>query len=143
MSTKSLAVLFCLMFSWWGLPEVALADVAAWQSVVNGGTPAVTRFTAVSGASPVSINVGTFGVGAARSFEFVFNAAGAGPSKTLMGSQDAASGGQYLKLHQWNNTGKFGLTTQGVADDVFANSPTLSNQQVHAVFTSNGSVTTL
>lgn len=143
MSTKSLAVLFCLIFSWLGLPLGALADVAAWQSVVNGGTPAVTRFTAVSGGSPVSINVGTFGVGAARSFEFVFNAAGAGPSKTLMGSQDAASGGQYLKLHQWNNTGKFGLTTQGVADDVFANSPTLSNQQVHAVFTSNGSVTTL
>ncbi|MFM2241827.1 MAG: hypothetical protein RLZ97_682, partial [Verrucomicrobiota bacterium] len=141
MSPKSLPVLVCLILSW--LQCLALADVAAWQGVVNGGTPAVTRFTTVPGTSPVSIHVGTFGAGTARSFEFVFNAAGAGPSKTLLGSADPASGGQFLKLHQWNNTGKFGLTTSGVADEVFANSPTLSNQLVHAVFTSNGSVTSL
>ncbi|OYU16582.1 MAG: hypothetical protein CFE34_20275, partial [Rhodobacteraceae bacterium PARR1] len=87
--------------------------------------------------------MGSFSPGTARSFEFIFNAAGAGPSKTLLGSADPASGGQFLKLHQWNNTGRFGVSTSGVADDVFAHSLTRSNQQVHAVFTSNGSVTSL
>lgn len=126
-----------------GSPRAALAGFVDWQNQVNSGSPTVTRFTSVSGAAPVSLNVGSFAAGSARSFEFVFNAAGAGPSKSLLGSEDAASGRQYLKINQWNNTGKFGLTTAGVADDVFANSPTISNQQVHAVFTSNGSVTTL
>ena len=115
----------------------------SWQAVVNAGNPAAIYFTPVAGASPVAVNVGSFAPGSARSFEFVFNAAGAGPSKTLLGSQSASSGAQYLKLNQFNNTGRFGLTTAGVADYVFANSPTLSNQRVHAVFTSNGTVTTL
>ena len=125
------------------LPSLPTPNLVAWQGVVNAGTPAATRYTSVAGTSPVSMSVGSFTAGSARSFEFVFNAAGAGPSKTLLGSQDGASGGQFLKLHQWNNTGKFGLSTSGVADEVFVNSPTLSNQNVHAVFTSNGTVTTL
>ncbi|MCU0794873.1 MAG: MBG domain-containing protein [Akkermansiaceae bacterium] len=124
-------------------PPLPTPNLAAWQAVVNGGTAATTRFTSVAGSSPVSMSVGTFAAGTARSFEFVFNAAGAGPTKTLLGSADPVSGGQFLKLHQWNNTGKFGVSTSGVADEVFANSPTLSNQHVHAVFTSNGSVTSL
>jgi hypothetical protein len=128
---------------WLAFTSCAYADLASWQAEVTAGTPAATRFTPVSGASPVSMNVGSFSPGTARSFEFIFNAAGAGPSKTLLGSLDGASGSQFLKLHQWQNSGKFGLTTAGVADDVFANSPTLSNQQVHAVFVSNGAVTTL
>ena len=114
-----------------------------WQAVVNAGTPTVTHYTPVAGASPVNINVGNFAAGSARSFEFVFTATGAGPSKTLLGSQASSSGAQYLKLHQFDNTGKFGLTTAEVADYVFTNSPTISNQRVHAVFASNGSVTTL
>jgi hypothetical protein len=129
--------------AWLAFTSFAYSDLASWQSTVTAGTPAATRFTTVSGASPVSMSVGSFSPGTARSFEFIFNAAGAGPSKTLLGSADPASGGQFLKLHQWNNTGKFGVSTSGVADDVFANSPTISNQQVHAVFTSNGSVTSL
>jgi hypothetical protein len=117
--------------------------LALWQAQVNAGTPAATRFTPVNGSSPVTINVGTFATGSARSFEFVFTAAGAGPSRTLFGRQATTSGAQVLKLHQWSNTGKFGISTFELADFVFANSPTLSNQQVHAVFTSNGAVTTL
>ena len=121
------------------------AQVAAlsWQAVVNAGNPTVTRYTPAAGSSPVAIDVGSFAAGSARSFEFVFNAAGAGPSRTLLGSRASASGVQALKLNQYNNTGKFGLTTIGVADYVFTNSPTRSNQQVHAVYTSNGAVTTL
>ncbi|OYV06635.1 MAG: hypothetical protein CFE26_05230, partial [Verrucomicrobiales bacterium VVV1] len=119
------------------------ADYTDWETLVSSDTPAVTRFTPVLGSSPVSLSVGSFAAGTPRSFEFVFNAAGAGPSKTLLGSLDGASGGQSLKLHQWNNTNRFGLTTSGVADDAFTNSPTLSNQVVHAVFVSNGSNTSL
>lgn len=128
---------------WLAFSLCAYSDLASWQAEVTAGTPAATRFTSVSGASPVSINVGSFSSGTSRSFEFIFNAAGAGPSKTLLGSIDGASGLQFLKLHQWQNTAKFGVSTAGVADDVFANSPTRSNQQVHAVFVSSGNVTTL
>ena len=81
------------------LPALPTPNLALWQSVVNADTPAATRFSSVTGASPVSQNVGSLGTGtAARSFEFVFNATGAGPSKTLLGSDDTASGRQYLKL---------------------------------------------
>ena len=118
-------------------------SLVPWRAVVNADSPAVTHFTSVAGSSPVTINVGTFTTGSARSFEFVFNAVGAGPSKTLLGSEVVASGAQYLKLNQFSNTGRFGMTTAGVADSVFANSPTISGEDVHAVFTSNGSVTTL
>ena len=124
-------------------PAPPAPDFSAWDALVTADTPAATRLTPVSGSSPVSMNVGTFAAGSPRSFEFIFNAAGAGPSKTLLGSLDGGSGGQLLKLNQWNNTGRFGLTTAGVADDVFANSSTLSNQSVHAVFVSNGSSTSL
>lgn len=117
--------------------------LALWQAQVSAGTPYVTRFTPVNGSSPVTIDVGPFATGSARSFEFVFTAAGAGPSRTLLGSRVAASGNQCLKLNQWQNTGKFGLTNVGESDYQFSNSPTISNQRVHAVFTSNGSVTTL
>jgi hypothetical protein len=120
-----------------------LYDTELWQAVVEAGNPAVIYYVPTDGANPVSFPVGNFALGAPRSFEFVLTAGGAGPSKTLLGHQSSASGSQYLKFNQFNNTGKFGVTTSGLADDVFADSPTLSNQMVHAVFTSNGSVTTL
>jgi len=134
---RSLLLLSCLLSL---VPQIR-ADLASWQTQVNtGASPSATRFTSVSGSSPVNINVGSLSW--ARSFEFVYNAAGAAVSKSVLGSRDPASGAQVLKINQWNNTGKYGLSALGVADDTF-NFNTIPNQQVHLVFTSNGSTTTL
>jgi hypothetical protein len=141
-----LTALYRLLFAFacfLGAPLASFADLAAWQTTVSAGTPAVTHFTTVAGASPIRLNVGAFAAGSARSFEFVYIGTGNGISNTLLASQDPASGGQFLKANQYNATGKYGLTTNNVVDEVFVNSPTLLNQQVHAVFVSTGSVTSL
>jgi hypothetical protein len=112
------------------------ATLATWQAAVGtGAAPAVTHYTTVSGAAPITINVGT--LTGDRSFEFIYNAGIGGASQALLGSQDPASGGQGLKVDQWQNTGVYGITDFGVLD-YSSDDPYLLNQDVHIVFTSNG-----
>jgi len=114
----------------------AHATLATWQAEVGVGTaPAVTLFSTVSGAAPQTINVGS--LTGDRAFEFIYNAGTGVPSQALLGSQDGASGGQGLKVDQWNASGVYGVTDFGVADH-YSSASTLVNQDVHIIFTSNG-----
>ncbi len=114
----------------------AHATLATWQAEVGAGTaPAVTLFSTVSGATPQSINVGS--LSGDRAFEFIYNAGTGVPSQALLGSQDAASGSQGLKVDQWNASGVYGVTDFGVADH-YSSASTLTNQDVHIIYSSDG-----
>lgn len=56
-----LLLLACVL----GSPRFAFAGFVDWQNQVNSGSPTVTRFTAVAGSAPVSLNVGSFAAGSA------------------------------------------------------------------------------
>ena len=119
-----------------GGATVANASLATWQAEVNIGTaPAVTVFSPTSGAAPALVDVGT--LSGDRSFEFIYNAGVGGASQALIGSQAGASGGQGLKVDQWNQSGVYGMTDFGVADH-YSTIPYILNQDVHVVYSSDG-----
>lgn len=111
-----------------------LATLEDWQNAVLFGTgPVVTHFEPVSGMAPLALDVGF--LDSDRSFEFIVNAGNIGASHALMGL--AGVGNQGLKFNQWQNTGVFGLTIFGEVD-LLSETPTLYNQDVHVVYTSDG-----
>ncbi len=134
---RKMLAIACLMAATAG---AARATLLTWQSSVNASSPAATLFTTVSGASPQMFNVGT--LSGDRSFEFIYNASPGSPSQALMGSNQAGSGNQGLKLNQWDNTGKYGLTAFGVADYTSTTNSVYS-QNAHVVYSSNGTNTIL
>lgn len=76
--------------------------------------------------------------------EFIFNLSDSGPS-IIIGSFLSWSPGaewQYLKLEQWNNTGKFGLTTPEAWDKSLT-TVSLFDQDVHVVLRRNNDSGTL
>jgi hypothetical protein len=120
----------------------AEATLQMWQAQVGIGAPAAaTNFSTIS--APQVFNVGT--LTGDRSFEFIFNANAAAPgsvSSAFIGTQVVANGRQGLKYEQWQDTGFFGATAFGVADYT-STVPVQNNTDLHAVFTSNGTTTTL
>lgn len=129
---RSTALLFALAVT----AGSASASLLTWQTEVNtGATPSATVFTPTLGSSPAVVNVGN--LSGDRSFEFIYNAAAGGASQALIGTQAGVSGAQGLKANQWNNTGMYGMTDFGVADYT-STIPALVNQDVHAVYTSDG-----
>ena len=116
--------------------EVTKASIVTWQGEVLTGTiPTVTLFATVLAGNPQVINVGN--LSGDRSFEFIYNAGVGGVSQALLGSQDAASGMQGLKVDQYLNTGRYGMTDFGV-EDYTSTVPYILNQDVDIVYVSNG-----
>ena len=107
-------------FLLWGLSLAVLApaaraDLNAWVTQVGTGTPAA--FTTLNIAQPDSADIGVINGTAQATYEFVVNATDAGASSALMGIRNSGVGDNCaIKMEQWPDTGRYGLTLGGVAD---------------------------
>jgi hypothetical protein len=96
--------------------STAFAGVSEWEMTADSFG---AGFLAKDISSPTQMDIGTYdsATGGGVTYEFIYNADVGGPSSAFMGSLNAPVGTSAgLKLDQWNATGKFGVTTFGVAD---------------------------
>ncbi len=110
-----------------------------YNHVVGAGeyeTAEAARAAAVAGSSESITEPGTINVGdlsGDMTLEFFFNIRKGGASTAIAGTDAWA-----IKLDQWNETGEFGTTQFGVADNLFTPAvPSLFGEDVHAVFVSD------
>lgn len=129
--------------------------ITQWQTASQAIASNVTSSTngglgyTLTGFGGISYDYGVIdGIGGAAvngsTVEFVFNLTDSG-SSTIIGSFLSWSPGnewQYLKLEQWNNTGKFGLTTPGAWDKLLS-ADSLFDQDVHVALRRNNDSGTL
>jgi len=100
-----------------------------------------TERTFTGGSSGIAYDYGDLdednnplSVGAGAAFEFIFNGSDSGSSIVLAKYEGWNGEDTFLKLEQWNNTGKFGITIPAAGDWRFDSAPSVFNTDVHVVF---------
>ncbi len=97
------------------LAPAARADLNSWVTQVGSGTPAA--FTMLNITQPDSADIGVINGTGTATYEFVVNGTDAGLSSALMGIKYSGQGDNCaIKLEQYADTGRYGLTLGGVAD---------------------------
>ena len=129
--------------------------ISQWETLSQGISSNVTASTnggtgyVLDGTAGVAYDYGVLdAIGGApidgSTVEFIYNFSDAG-SNSILGSFLSWSPGnewQYLKVEQYSNTGKFGLTTPGAWDKQFT-SDSIFDQDVHIVLRRNDDSGTL
>jgi hypothetical protein len=132
-----------------GVLAVAISPVSAglaeWQAAVAAG--AAAGYTNTNITSPIVADIGVYSdaTGGGVSYEFIVNATNDGDSSALIGTFEnppAVGDRAAIKWEQWQNTGVYGTTVFGVADNLstVANTPGVDT---HLVFVNNGTDTSL
>ena len=119
--------------------------LAEWLAEVAADTPAGYTNTGISGAAPITDDIGTYDetTGGGISYEFIVNAGDGGPSSAFMGSLGPPVGDSAgLKFEQWQDTGTYGATAFGVAD-YDSGIAHILNQDHQVVFVNDGTDTAI
>ena len=121
------------------------AGLSEWQAAVAAGASA--GYTNTNITSPIVADIGVYSdsTGGGVSYEFIVNATNDGASSALIGTfanPPAVGDRAALKWEQWPDTGVYGTTVFGVADNLstVANAPGVDT---HLVFVNNGTNTSL
>ncbi len=123
----------------------AEGDMLDWETEVAAGTPAGYTNTDISGAAPITADIGMYDetTGGGISYEFIVNAGDGGASSAFMGSLGAPVGDSAgLKFEQWQDSGTYGATAFGVAD-YDSGIPHILNQDHQIVFVNDGTDTAI
>jgi len=136
--TTTITMLVAASFGTW-----AHGAISQWETFSQGVSSNVTTSTnggsgyVLNGSAGEAYDYGALdAIGGSAvdgsTVEFIYNFSDVGGS-IILGSFLSWSPGnewQYLKAEQWNNTGKFGLTTPGAWDKTFT-ADSLFDQDVH------------
>ena len=142
---RALSCTACLLAVFSLMASPANADLADWLAEVAAGTAAGYTNTGISGAAPITDDIGVYDetTGGGVSYEFIVNAGDGDVSSAFMGSLSAPAGDSAgLKFEQWSDTGTYGATAFGVAD-YDSGVPHILNQDHQVVYVNDGTDTAL
>ncbi len=135
--------IFTFLFAVLGAATVATAGVDQWQALATSGG---AGFITTNITEPTQMDIGSYdtGTNGGVTYEIIYNADVGGASSAFLGSQGGAPAGADagLKLDQWNNTSKFGVTTFGVADFTGV-TDSIFNEDAYVAYVADGTDMTL